>query len=71
MTAAGTSGRAVRDPKVRADGRCAHCGKPRTITRQARRYAGYQLDADPFCSRLCCQAFHGVDPTRVGDEDGA
>jgi len=48
------------DPPVRADGRCAQCGKPRKLTKQARRYAGYQLDADPFCSTHCCRAYHGT-----------
>lgn len=45
---------------VRADGRCVQCGKPRVITKQARQYAGVQLDMDPFCSSACCRAWHGA-----------
>lgn len=59
----------TEDPKVRRDGRCARpgCRKPRPVTvltgkklRELRRYAGGQIDADPFCSSRCCRAFHGV-----------
>ena len=52
----------VVDPPVRADGRCAleSCGKKRKITAAARRYAGQQLDLDPFCSADCCRRFFGV-----------
>ena len=50
------------DPPVREDGRCAleSCGKPRKLTKVARKYAGEQLDLDPFCSAVCCRAFYGV-----------
>jgi hypothetical protein len=34
------------------------CGKPLIRTRQQRRYAGGQIDADPFCGTLCCRRFH-------------
>jgi len=47
------------DPPVRPDGCCAQCGGPRTVTAQARKYAGYQVDLDPYCSARCCRRWHG------------
>lgn len=49
------------DPPVRADGRCVVCLKPRKLTKQARRYAGAQLDIDPFDSTSCCRKYHGCE----------
>ena len=48
------------DPPVRDDGCCIVCEKPRTITKQVRRYAGVQIDSDPFCSSRCCREWHGT-----------
>jgi hypothetical protein len=49
------------DPPVREDGLCAcGCGRKRKLTKQARRYAGQQLDMDPFASADCCRRYHGV-----------
>ena len=60
---------AVREPKVRKDGRCARkgCIKMRPIVtakgkalRDMIRYAGRpQLEADPFCSNVCARVFYG------------
>lgn len=50
------------DPKVRKDGRCAQCRKPRaTVTAAMRKYAGDQIDRDPFCSMACCRKWHGCE----------
>ena len=48
------------DPPVRADGRCAVCGKPRRVDR-SRRYGGAEAERDPFCSVTCCRRFHGTE----------
>lgn len=46
------------DPPVRLDGRCVHCGGPRTVRQN--RYSGLAAALDPFCSSACCRAWHGV-----------
>ena len=58
------------DPPVRADGRCAGpgCRKQRTVSEQARKYAGVQLDLDPFCSTRCCRKWHGTELPETGTE---
>ena len=58
------------DPPVRADGRCAGpgCRKLRKVSEQARKYAGAQLDLDPFCSTTCCRKWHGCELAVVGTE---
>ena len=56
------------DPARRNDGRCAlvSCRKKlRPATPVLRRYAGAQIDVDPFCSTECCRAWHRV-PEREG-----
>lgn len=50
------------DPPVRPDGKCAcGCGRLRRLTKQARVYAGAQLDADPFATSDCCKRWYGVE----------
>ena len=49
------------DPLARPDGRCVVCLKPRKVSAQARKYAGAQLDLDPFCSSRCCRRWHGTE----------
>lgn len=41
------------EPKVRKDGRCVVCDKPRPGLPPL-------LYADPFCSSVCCKAYYGV-----------
>ena len=48
------------DPPVRADNLCAVCESPLPRSKHSRRYAGVQLDVDPFCSTDCCRAYHDV-----------
>lgn len=51
------------DPPVRADGRCAECGKARVIPKTT--YASReQYESDPFCSSKCCRRYHNVEPHR-------
>lgn len=52
----------LTDPPVRKDGKCARdgCGRLRKVTKQVRKYAGDQIDFDPFCSTECCRKFHGL-----------
>jgi len=52
----------VTDPPVRADGKCARvgCARDRKLTKEARRYAGDQIEFDPFCSTECCRKHHGI-----------
>lgn len=56
------------DPPVRADGNCYGCGAPRRITAQAQKYAGVQLELDPWCSSKCCRAWHGTALPLTGQE---
>src|SRR5258706_5543825 len=46
------------DPKLRKDGKCAECGKPRRNAHW-NKYGGDQAVFDPFCSMECCRAWHG------------
>lgn len=49
----------TREPARRKDNRCAQCRRPLPeITRAMRKYAGDQLDRDPFCSSDCCREWH-------------
>lgn len=41
-----------KEPKVRRDGRCVVCKKPRNAITKA-----YD---DPFCSTACCHQYHEV-----------
>jgi hypothetical protein len=66
------------DPAVRADGRCAECGKPRKVKLGVSKLAGSNREAldralvDPFCSAACCRAWHGcsLPKTLGGGWDG-
>lgn len=51
------------DPPVRPDGRCALDGCNHRLPRgkKLRKYAGVQLDMDPFCSAQCCRTHFGVE----------
>lgn len=50
----------LSDPPVRADGRCAcGCGRKLPRSKQVRKYAGGQIDSDPFATTDCCRAWHG------------
>jgi hypothetical protein len=56
----------VKDPRVRKDGLCAHCRKPREMPRTHHgsiNAAVYLLD--PFCSTSCARAYHGVKLTGI------
>jgi hypothetical protein len=46
------------DPPLRPDGRCAHCGGPRTPPEKLHRAEAL---ADPFCCTDCAKAWHGVE----------
>lgn len=59
------------DPPRRADGRYFVCPKTIVITEAARKYAGVQLDLDPFCSVGCCRKWHGTELALVGTEEQA
>lgn len=56
-----------KDPKVRKDGMCAQCRKPRTPKKGlsgqtgtfARLFAA-EVERDPFCSAVCAKTWHGV-----------
>ena len=51
------------DPPVRGDGKCAVCPKPRPKPQTT--YAQRRdFELDPFCSRLCCESFHGLKTAR-------
>lgn len=51
----------MTDPKVRKDGRCAQCRKPKPVLKPSlRKYAGDQTERDPFCSSLCCRRWFGI-----------
>jgi hypothetical protein len=50
----------MSDPSVRKDGTCAQCGKPRTMPKTHHRDIAASVYAnDPWCSAICCRAFHG------------
>ena len=64
-----------RDPRVRKDGLCAGCRKPRTAhrlpakgkkpgaktaTRMDQNLWLSELAKDPWCSSRCCRRYHGV-----------
>lgn len=51
------------DPPVRADGKCAVCGKKRKPERSVT-YAKNQAERDPFCSTECCRVYHGTEIRR-------
>lgn len=56
------------DPPLRADGRCAVCGKPRKTDR-SQRYARGEAERDPFCSTQCCKAYHGIIDRFAADDE--
>lgn len=50
----------MKDPRVRRDGRCAHCRGERKLPakRLYREQAELeQAELDPFCSATCCRAW--------------
>lgn len=49
----------MKDPRVRKDGKCAVCKKPRQPER-SRKYARTAAEVDPFCSIECCRAYHAT-----------
>jgi len=64
-----------RDPRVRKDGLCAGCRKPRhkhrvkargpnkaqpNATSLARNIWEYEREKDPWCSSKCAREFHGA-----------
>lgn len=52
----------MKDPRVRKDGKCVTCKKPKPVLKRSlRKYAGNQYDRDPFCSSRCCRRFHGCE----------
>lgn len=58
------------DPPVRTDGKCAcGCGRPLRRSKDARKYAGVQLDADPFATSDCCKRFYNVAWATDPDDD--
>lgn len=61
----------LANPPVRKDGRCAGCGGSREKTRAhkdehnggtrlERSFWRAAVERDPFCSRECCERFHGL-----------
>jgi hypothetical protein len=54
------SGMRTTRPDPPITDRCAVCRKPLLRTRQQRRYAGGQIDSDPFCSSRCCRVWYGT-----------
>ena len=46
----------MKEPRVRKDGRCAHCRGKRRLANLKRLYRA-QAELDPFCSRDCCVAW--------------
>lgn len=58
----------MTEPRVRKDGKCANCRKPKPVLKQSlRRYCGDQYDRDPFCSAFCARQHYGV--PIAGDEE--
>lgn len=60
------------EPKPRRDGRCARAGCAKKVVRSkaVRRYAGDQIDREPFCSTECCRRYHGCElASNVGVDD--
>lgn len=52
------------DPRVRRDGKCANgCGKNRVVFSKSQHKYATEGDfaKDPFCSRECCEKWHGID----------
>jgi hypothetical protein len=47
----------VKDPRVRKDGRCAHCSGKRKLAGLKRLYRA-SAEADPFCSATCCRDWY-------------
>lgn len=65
----------IADPKQRADQKCVRCEQPKKQTRKAatgkapaakgftrvnRNLWLEHLEGDPFCSRECCEVWHGL-----------
>lgn len=53
------------DPRVRKDGKCAVCLGPRNPERSTK-YGREQATTDPFCSRICAESYHNIDPKSLG-----
>ena len=51
-------------PKVRRDGRCVVCRKPRPFSPQRGVPLGAYL-GDPFCSSVCAKKFYGTTETSL------
>lgn len=64
--------RSQGDPPRRTDGLCAcGCGKRLRATKEASRYAGAHLEADPFATSECCKRWYGVAWATTEEEDEA
>lgn len=51
------------DPPVRNEGKCARegCDKKRTMPPKKQRYMPLEVyEAEPFCSRQCCEKHYGI-----------
>lgn len=48
----------MKDPPVREDGLCVVCLSERRPNRSAK-YGRDEAERDPFCSTVCCRAWHG------------
>lgn len=68
----------IADPPVRKDGVCARpgCTTKRPVAvltgkklAELRRYAGQQIEQDPFCSSRCARKWHGCPLDREEDEE--
>jgi endogenous inhibitor of DNA gyrase (YacG/DUF329 family) len=70
----------VTDPRSRPDGCCVVCLAPKNrtrkqatgrskatpgFTRQNRKLWLIHLDRDPFCCRICCEAYYGLLETNI------
>jgi hypothetical protein len=59
-----------RDPKPRKDGRCAlsGCTRARPKWRKSAHASATDYATNSFCSRECCERFHEIDKTYIGEK---
>lgn len=53
-----------KEPKVRPDGSCVTCGKLRPVVKPQKGVSKAAY-VDPFCSRLCCEEWFGLEEVKV------
>jgi hypothetical protein len=48
-----------KDPRVRKDGKCYVCKKPRRLPKALQKGVPVQMyELDPFCSSVCARVYH-------------